>query len=233
MQTKAGLLAVASILALATSALAAQPVQTYTRSADPSRSEGLRTQRPYIPAADPRAGLLISPAPHPGNRVDSPDRAQLGRVWNARTPVGSRTPTADIVWGLPGPGAYGAPADAVHDVIFVQPREIDTVIAISPWQEVDENTLRQILRQEKNLGSTIDNPSSERLLNELRAARHQWLTEQGYIGAVRTHVNALPSDDAARPAASPASIKPRGVIRVVPADPVGKVAQAEPSAPAN
>lgn len=208
----------------------AEPVQTYTRSAEPSRSEGLRSLRPFIPAGDPRPGLLITPAPFPSNRIDSPDRFENGRVWAARSPIGNRTPIRELTRGLPGAASYGADEDSLDEVVWVQPDEITTAIAISPWQQIDGFTLRQIQRHEKNLGKTVDSPSSARLLSELRAAQHQWLEEQGYILNVRTHVNPASRSQAAasaEPAVQPTSAKPRprGMIRVIPGAPK-KVADA-------
>lgn len=208
------------VVAACASATLAEPVQSYTRSGEPSRSEGLRSLRPFITAADPREGLLITPAPFPNNRIDSPDRIENGRVWAARVPVGNRTPIRELTRGLPGAASLGADIDTLDQIVWVQPEEITTPIAISPWQRVDEFTLKQIQRQERFIGRTVDSPESARLLTELRQAQHQWLKEQGYILRVRTHVNAQSTRHADRggepPAVQPTSIKPRGVIRVVP-----------------
>ncbi len=208
------------VVASCASGTLAEPVQTYTRAGEPSRSEGLRSLRPFIVAADPRPGLLMTPAPFPSNRVDSPDRAENGRVWAARVPIGNRTPMRELVRGLPGAASLGADVDSLDQVVWVQPEEITTPIAISPWQQVDAFTLRQVQRQEPFLGKTVDSPRSARLLVELREAQNQWLEEQGYILNVRTHVNATSRQRAERggeaPAVRPTSIKPRGVIRVVP-----------------
>jgi hypothetical protein len=219
---------VSVLLAACAASASAEPVQSYTRSGEPSRSEGLRSLRPFIPAGDPRPGLLITPATYPSNRVDSPDRLENGRVWAARSPVGNRTPMNELVRGLPGAGSYGAAPDALDDVIWVQPEEITTVVAISPWQTIDAFTLKQIQRHEKFLGKTADSPASERLLNELRQAQHQWLEEQGYILTVRTHTNGRSPQRAqggVEAATQPTSIKPRGVIKVTPSAP-GKIADA-------
>lgn len=209
-------------------AYAAGPVQSFSRAGEVTRSEELQSARRLVTAADPRAGLLITPAPFPATRVDGPDREELGRIWHARSPVGNRTPIRELVFGEPGPGAFGAPAEGIAELIWVQPEEIDAVIALSPWQRVDDQTLRQILRQEKNLGRTRFNVSNERLLNELRAAQNQWLEEQGYILNVRTHTNSAAAGATESAATTPASdIQPRGVIRVIPSKPAAKVAQAE------
>lgn len=219
------------IVAACASGASAEPVQSYTRRGEPSRSEGLRTLRPYITAADPRPGLLITPAPFPNNRVDSPDRTENGRVWAARVPVGNRTPIRELVRGVPGAASLGADVDTLDQIVWVQPDEITTPIGISPWQRIDGFTLKQIQRQEPFLGRTVDSPESARLLSELRQAQHQWLEEQGYILSVRTHFNAASRQRAERggeaPAVQPTSIKPRGVIRVAPGG-VEKEAAAQP-----
>lgn len=212
---------IASLFVVASCAVAqAEPVQSYTRCGEPSRSEGLRSLRPFIPAADPRPGLLITPAPFPNNRIDSPDRVENGRIWAARLPVGNRTPIRELTRGLPGAASLGAHPDTLDEIVWVQPDEITTPIAISPWQHIDAFKLKQIQRQERFIGRTVDSPESARLLSELRLAQHQWLEEQGYILSVRTHVNARSHERAERggeaPAVQPTSIKPRGVIRVVP-----------------
>lgn len=221
------LMSIVALSSIVASVAGAQTVQTYTRGPEPSRSEGLRSLRPFIVAGDPRPGLLITPAPFPDNRIDGPDRAENGRLWYARGPIGNRTPVREQVFGRPGPGSFGAPAETIADVIWIQPEEITSVVAISPWQQIDAFTLKQIQRQEKNLGKTVDSPSSARLLSELRAAQHQWLQEQGYILNVRTHVNAAAASRTSEEAAvKPTSIQPRGVIRVVPQKPADKVAAA-------
>lgn len=216
-------LVVTLVVAACAATASAQPVQTYTRSPEPSRSEGLRSLRPFIPAGDPRPGLLITPAPYPDGRVDSPDRSENGRLWSSRSPIGNRSPMNELTRGLPGAASYGAPAEALDEVVWVQPSRVTTVIAISPWQEVDANTLRQVQRHEKNLGRTTGNPESAQLLSELRRAQHEWLREQGYILKVRTHINPAVTESDAEPAVQPTSVKPRGIIRVVP-NPPAKIA---------
>lgn len=226
------ILAALATLTLAHAALAAGPVREYSRDPDISRSEQLRSVRPLVPAADPRTGLLINPAPYPNNRTDDADRLQNGRLWVSRAPVSSRYPIAERTLTQPGPASYGAAPEAHQELIFVQPSDIRSVVGISPWQTIDASTLRQIQRLEPNLGKTVDSPESERLLNELRAAQHQWLKEEGYIQRVRTHVNtdAEPSATAeAQADVEPAKeIKPRAVIRVQPVTPPksGRIATA-------
>lgn len=217
-------LAALVVLVSGTHCLAAQPVQEYTRDAVPSRSEGLRSARMLVPAADPRAGLLITPAPYPSNRTDDPSRQQNGRMWITRAPVGNRTPLIESTRGGPGPASFGAGPESLDDLIFVQPSELRSVVALSPWQNVDANTLAQIQRLEPNLGKTVDSPESARLLTELRSAQHQWLREEGYILRVRTHTSGAPAEDTSAPAVRSASdeIKPRAVIRVVPQQPPSK-----------
>lgn len=196
---------------------ASEPVQTYTADPIPSRSEGLRSVRPFIPAADPRAGLLITPAPFPAAHVDSPSRLENGRLWIARSPVGNRTPVNEIVRGVPGAGSYGAAPELLDELVFVQPTERRAVIGVSPWQTIDADIYRQVQRLDPNLPRNPDAPRAARLVNELRAGQHQWLEERGYILNVRTHINPAPlSPDRSVDAGA---IKPRGVIRVVPTAP--------------
>lgn len=238
-----GLVLVASaalLSAAAGQAMADGPVREFVRA--PQRvtaSEELQSRRTLITAADPRSGLLITPAPFPANRIDDPDRLENGRVWVTRGPVGSRTPIRESVYGRPGASSFGAGQEEIGLVIFVQPSELRSVVGISPFQQIDENTLAQIQRQEPNLGKTSDSPRSARLLAELRAAQHQWLEEQGYVLTVRTHVNPAALRDHSRQrsasggegggegATKPASIKPRAVIRVVPQQRPDPVASAE------
>jgi hypothetical protein len=224
-------LAALVVLASGTHCLAAQPVQEYTRDGVPSRSEGMRSIRPLVPAADPRDGLLITPAPYPSNRTDDVAREQNGRLWITRGPVGNRSPLSEATRGGPGPASFGAGPESLDELLFVQPSDLRSVVAISPWQDIDARTLKQIQRIEPNLGKTVDSPESERLLNELRAAQHQWLREEGYILRVRTHTSgsAVRTADASSPQPAKDEIKPRAVIRVVPQAPaptVGRVAQA-------
>lgn len=214
---------------LASPALAAGPVREYTRDVPTTRSEELRSVRPLIPATDPRRGLLITPAPYPNNRTDDVDRPENGRLWVSRSPIGSRRPIAETTLTSPGPAFFGAGVESHHDVIFIQPSEIREVIGLSPWQQIDDNTLRQIQRLNPNLGKTPDSPESARLLAELRAAQNQWLEEQGYILRVRTHVNPSAGADAAEAQARNIKneIRPRAVIRVVPQAPAKKIAGAD------
>lgn len=224
-------LAALVVLASGTHCLAAQPVQEYTRDGVPSRSEGMRSSRPLVPAADPRNGQLITPAPYPSNRTDDIVREQNGRMWITRGPVGNRSPLSEATRGGPGPAAFGAGPESLDDLIFVQPDELRSVVAISPWQDIDADTLRQIQRLEPNLGKTVDSPESARLLKQLRDAQHQWHREQGYILRVRTHTSGSASQMADASGMQPAKdeIKPRAVIRVVPQTPpsnTGRMAQA-------
>ena len=215
---------------LASVCVAAQPVQEYTREARSSRSEGLVSKRTFTPAANPRAGLLLNPAPYPNNRTDDVDRFENGRVWVSRSPVGSRPPIGELTRGTPGPAFYGVGAEGHDEVIFVATSDVRSYIAISPYQQIDERTLAEIRRFEPNLSRTSDSAEARRLLNELRAGQNQWLKEQGLIQRVRTHVSADPaaSDGAATAAQPGQEITPRAVIRVQPLKPdaTGKVAVA-------
>lgn len=121
-------------------------------------------QASYFGPQTARDELLVTPAPYPANRVDSPARAENGRLWMSRTPVGNRTPIREQVFGDHGPAAYGAPWHEADRLIFV--RIGHTPIAISPWRNYSK-------------------PGFERF----ERARQQWLREHGYIESVRTHVN--------------------------------------------
>lgn len=165
-------------------------------------------------------GRLVTAAPYPSNRPDDPRRIQNGRLWIPRSPVGTRTPIRESVYGLPGPASYGAPAGAIDDVIYVQTREPLPVVVVSPWVNLDQQNIKHMRR---------DRPwirRADSVLEDLRRAQVQHLTEQGYIQKVRTHVNPAtlarmmnegkPVADAnavPRPAAAD-DIKPRAVIRV-------------------
>lgn len=210
---------------------ASRDLEAYTNSARPSRNEGLQSGRGFVPAADPRGGRLITPEPFPARRIDDVDRMENGRLWFARSPIGNRTPVRELVRGEPGPGSVGAAGNRLDDLIFVQTDARLPVVAISPWVRDDDRTFKQIERQvpfvlEGQAGTfrlvATRNREGE-IKQELKAARNQWLREQGYIAKVRTHVNPAliagldashSAQGQARPAAS--EIQPRAVIRVVP-----------------
>lgn len=159
-----------------------------------------------------RDRLLFTPAPYPANRVDDPAREELGRVWHSRSPVGSRTPIAEQVYGSPGAAAFGAPIGASDDLIEVRADVVP--VLISPWEtigDVDEHYLRRYR-------PWVKLTEREEMIHNMRRAQHLWLKEQGYIGGVRTHVNASARRSA--PAAGIQDVKsnngpirPRGVIR--------------------
>ncbi len=131
-----------------------------------------------------RDALLAVPAPHPANRVDSVDRPGFGRLWHARSPIGSRTPISEQGVDRIGPAYFGAPADEAHRSIPV--RVGHTPIAVNPWAPIR--------------GSGLD---------RLRHAQHTWLREQGWILGVRTHVNPARYDARAADAGLPT---PRATI---------------------
>lgn len=131
-----------------------------------------------------RDAILAVPAPHQSNRPDGVDRAGLGRLWHARTPVGSRTPISEQGVDRIGPAYFGAPAAEAHRSIPV--RVGHTPIAVNPWTPIR--------------GAGLD---------RLRHAQHTWLREQGWILGVRTHVNPARYDARAADAGLPA---PRATI---------------------
>lgn len=217
----------AAVLVSASTLLAggAGPVRTYTRSPDPSRSEGLRSARPYLPLADPRPGdALLTPAPYPDNRTDGPDRVQNGRLWVPRAPVGTRSPLAELPRGTPGADAFGAPEEENDTVIFVRSSLQLPLIAISPFTKLDARTTDEIERLKPTTGRMQTRFRSSQILRELKEAQNQWLREQGYILRVRTHANAahvlVPKPESKEEAGTEADAadaknpEPRAVIRV-------------------
>ena len=154
-------------------------------------SAALSAQPYTIDGGTSRDDLLATPAPYPAGRVDSPHRAENGRLWVSRSPVGSRTPMRERVHGGPGAGAYGASADENDRVIYT--RVGHQVIAIDPF-------------------ATYDNRATRRY----REAANQWLRENGYVLSVRTHVNPMHfRQDAERGAGE--LPQPRATIRINPA----------------
>lgn len=80
--------------------------------------------------------LLVTPAPHAGNTVDSPDRAENGRVWVGRA-VGEHQTVHS-----PGAAAYGA--DRAEEGALISVRVNHTPIAISPWNRLDASGLERL-----------------------------------------------------------------------------------------
>jgi len=72
--------------------------------------------------ASARDQLLATPAPYPANRVDSPDRAQNGRLWVPGHRYGGAATR------------YGADAHDHSRVIYA--RRDHTIIALNPWCDV-------------------------------------------------------------------------------------------------
>lgn len=167
-------------------------------------------------ASDTGAGRINTSGLYPSNRPDDPRRAQNGRLWIPRSPVGTRTPIRETVYISPGPAAFGAPADAMNDVLFVQPDHLLPTEIISPWANLDlppngpDRPGRQAARYA---------PSQ---IRDLRTAQLRYLADQGYILKVRTHVNPAtlaamsdaPPAPGAKPRAAAKEIEPRAVIRI-------------------
>jgi hypothetical protein len=86
--------------------------------------------------------LLLTPAPHKGNTVDSPRRAENNRLWTGRAIGDHQTIHA------PGAASYGAPASEEGALIYV--RVNHTAVAISPWEKINNGGL-QYLEQARNL----------------------------------------------------------------------------------
>ncbi|MEC9372928.1 MAG: hypothetical protein VYC34_03755 [Planctomycetota bacterium] len=119
---------------------------------------------PYDDAPFTRDALLLTPAPYPPNSIISVHRPENGRLWIPRSPIGSRTPQSELVYYDRGPAYYGAPAEALNDLILVD--VVHVPIAISPWERFELEGFEKYHR-----------------------AQHLWLKEQGLIQKVRTHVN--------------------------------------------
>lgn len=144
---------------------------------------------PYeIDRSGARADLLATPAPYPAGRTDSPDRLENGRLWVSRYPIGSRTPIPEQVYADPGAASYGAGHGENHAVAYARVGHM--AIAFDPYAAY-----------------------GERGMEKYRAAKNQWLREQGYVLKVRTHVNPRfhqkPADE--RRADGP---QPRATIRI-------------------
>lgn len=219
-------IAFALSVAVTSTVLAAGPVQSYSRSPDPSRSEGLRSARPFLPIADPRPGdRLLSPAPWPDNRTDDPNREQNGRLWYPRVKVGTRSPLAELPLGTPGAASFGAPPEGNDQLIFVRSSLRLPIVAISPFVDVDARTTDEIEREVPLIGRVPTKLRSAQILRELKEAQLQWLKEQGYILSVRTHANpaaiikqqkhqAGASEHAAAESAEAESPEPRAIMKI-------------------
>ena len=210
------LLACVAITAAPSLALAGNPVQTFTRSANISRSEGLFSTRRFVPAADFREGLLRNPVPFPSNRTDDPRRPEIGRLWVPRSPIGSRSITGELPYGFPGAAGFGAPFGANEEVIFVDSETGLPNLAINPFDTIDDETFETIADQIPFISSTRTRTDlvKDDVLRELRTAKNKWLREQGYIQTVRTHVNPVVVHGKPEASAEDASsIEPRAIIR--------------------
>lgn len=82
--------------------------------------------------------LLLTPQPHAGNTVDSPFRAENGRIWAGRN-IGAHQAVHN-----PGAAAYGA--DPAEDGRLIYVRVGHTPIAISPWNKLDKNGFEDLER---------------------------------------------------------------------------------------
>lgn len=144
---------------------------------------------PYeIGRGDARSDLLATPAPYPAGRTDSVDRLENGRLWVSRYPIGSRTPIRERVYASPGAASYGAAPRENHAYAYT--RVGHQVIAFDPYATYAEDGFQHF-----------------------RAAKNQWLRENGYVLKVRTHVNAryLQQGEDTRRAEG---VQPRATIRI-------------------
>lgn len=213
-------------LALCAVVSGGNPVSTYTRQGEVTRGPGLRSDREFIPAADPQNGSLLNAEPYPSARTDDPRRPENGRLWYSRGPVGGRTALDEIPWGFPGAAGYGAPPEAIDEVIFVQVKEPLPVIAISPWENLSDDELRARIERGRPWIRRSE-PRTRDMLDELRWAQLQWLKQQGFVQKVRTHVNAAPAKDEQQQTKN--NTEPSAIIRIRKTPKVEKVAETAPA----
>lgn len=200
----------------------AEPVQEYDRVGAVTRSEGLSTVRDFVPAADPQNGQLLNAIPWPTNRTDSPFRVQNGRLWVTSGNIGSRTVVGQLPYGFPGPAGYGAPTSDLSDLIFVRSATGLPTVAISPWTDINSDTLEQIDDEVPFLWRTLSLTSTRNseIRQELESAQLAWLDQQGYVKTVRQHVNIRARARAIENAAGGGRPEPSAIIRVHPPKPL-------------
>lgn len=140
-----------------------------------------------------RNKYLFELQPYPANRTDSPDRAENGRLWHSRSPIGSRTPLREQRYigvekgfGRIGAAAFGAPPQLNDQIIYTRVNHVP--VAISPWRNFSDIGFKNY-----------------------RTAQNIWLREQGWVLNVRTHVNPRRLDNRELAAAQ---IQPRATIRL-------------------
>ncbi len=153
---------------------------------------------------------LLTPAPWPANRVDDPARPELGRLFHGRTP---RERIAASVLDLPGAERYGAALGELNTLIYARTQRPLPDIALSPWQDIDEQTFLDLRRRRP----WVRFEDADGILQDLRTARNRWLDQHGYIKTVRTHVNPATLRRAAQPGADddagPADREPSAILR--------------------
>ncbi len=136
-----------------------------------------------------RDSYIDEPKPWPANRVDDPDRIQLGRLWHSEFPIGNRTPLNQQWNGRIGAADYGAPGYMNDQIIYA--RVNHAAIAINPWVPFNQNGF-----------------------DDFRTAQNIWLREQGWVLGVRTHVNAMYQNQA-NMYADAGEITPRATIEIL------------------
>lgn len=108
--------------------------------------------------------LVLNPDPSPGD---------VGQLTGGRE-------TGDYVPGSPLP--YGADPAHAGVLIFVRTREPLPPIAISPWEEITQEHIVELLRTRPWIRR------GDSILQDLQRAQSQWLREHGYTGRPRTIV---------------------------------------------
>jgi hypothetical protein len=172
------------------------------------------------------------------SRIFNPRPAERSRpVRFTGSELGSTGDTVGRRFNTDSPTGLGAPDGALDQLIYVRTRDDLPPIAISPWQEVTEENIDELIRRRPFLRSS----NRDELLDDLRAGRAQWLRENGYAGSPRTFVNAEARDRAAEREQAGAEreasdedrpgLGPDSFIRIRPAEPREEGENAERDTP--
>ncbi len=89
------------------------------------------------------------------------------------------------------PTELGAGPDELEQIIWARTRAPLPPIALSPWQDVTEENIDELLRLRPYLATV----NRDELLEDLRIARRQWLRENGYLSPRRFGGDADAADD--------------------------------------
>lgn len=124
--------------------------------------------------------------PRTGTRIYNPIPVERTRpVRFTGGSLGSEDQTAGRRFNTDSLTELGASDDVLDQLIYVRTRDALPPIAISPWQEVTDANVDELIRQQPFLRSS----NRDELLEDLQAGRRQWLRENGYAGGTRSFVN--------------------------------------------